>query len=244
MPTLLEYSPPTSPEPTTRRRWTWLLLALPSAVIPFVHFDCDASPVWVVTAWIFERDPVDRENVMILAMAAGLIAGLPLFLWRLRLLWRRPISQVERTAAFVIAIGTLLAFLIAVGTVLVEGSVDKFGWVALGVSIGLLATGLVALWLTRRHRTTGEFALTAMLVPYVAHATLCVIAFIQEHQLGWYLALVSTPAAIAEIIVLSWAMLRRPRWERVQKESPALTTPGQVQIDSNRGLTPPNPAPP
>jgi len=53
MPTLLEYSPPVvRPATRHRRRWAWLALAVPSAVVPFVPFTCDSSPVSVVASWV------------------------------------------------------------------------------------------------------------------------------------------------------------------------------------------------
>src|SRR5438477_610690 len=64
--------------------------------------------------------------------------------------------------------------------------------------------------------------LAAMLIPYVANATFCLIGFADKPQLGWYLTLVSAPAAALELTITAVAAILR--WRRAwltQTEGPA-----------------------
>ena len=248
MATLLEYSPPPSPTQAGRRRqWPWLGFWLPMLVIPFVHFTCDASPVGIVMEWASIRGWGKFDKLATVILAGGLVAGVPIYLWRLRLLWRRPIGQIERTAAYVIAAGVAAAYLLVVCLCIHEGDLDGLAWTTIGVSAAFLAAGTWVLWFRRSARGTVEHAIATMLVPYIANATFCVIAFYDEPQLGWYLTLIMTPIAAFEVILFAIAGGHgRVAVVKAQTESPASAqTPGPMLVSTMPDeITPPNPAPP
>src|SRR5436305_1716135 len=94
---LLQYAVPgDAPVVRRRRGWGWLALSLPSAVVPFVKFTCSTTPVGAVHEWVTENEHWRREDVLVTALAVGLIFGLFIVLWRVRLLWSRPLSTPER----------------------------------------------------------------------------------------------------------------------------------------------------
>src|SRR5436190_961122 len=87
---LLDYSPPRAPAPPDRRRrrWGWLVLSLPSLVVPFVPFACSASPVGVIAEAAGDAPRLNREMIAIVGLAVPLTLGALAALWRARVLWR------------------------------------------------------------------------------------------------------------------------------------------------------------
>src|SRR5947209_4579437 len=81
----LDYvSPTTVVEPRRRSVW-WTILALPTLVIPFVHFGCDYSPAGVLVGVVKDKaslHPWDVEGVMLCILAVCLCYGALAFAWR------------------------------------------------------------------------------------------------------------------------------------------------------------------
>src|SRR4051794_26952228 len=93
--------------PATRtaqmRRWVHAIFAAmcaPAAVVPFVPFVYDYSPLFVCRYLIFDvgRDS-SWERLLIFLLAAPFFGGIIIFLWHVRLLINLRTTRIERIAA-------------------------------------------------------------------------------------------------------------------------------------------------
>jgi hypothetical protein len=204
-PLLLEYRHAPAPA-TGRADWLFLLLGLPALVALFVPFTFGVSPVQVVreSPGTFPWTRWEPEMAIVLVT-------LPLFLpvaasaLRLRMIVSGREMRGERWASYAaaaIGAAAVLALLAAAVAQWWDMAVPE-RWM-FGAGAAVLAGGAVAVLALRRRGARRDVrALATMLVPYAADCTICLIAFREEAQLGWYLTAVSAAAALAEVVVLT-----------------------------------------
>lgn len=221
------------------------MLALPSVVVPFVPFACNATPVGAVHEWVTASDRWDRDAIMLTALATGLILPLFILFWRLRSFLRRPLGSTELVIAQTVAAVMGAGFLLALGFIVTASGLDASDWVSVGLSALWFAFGACACWRLRRQPRAYSFSLMALLVPYGATTIICLIAFFTDRKVGWYLTAVSGPAALAETITLFIQQLRARRGGAVDEiRNPALAgAPGEFAGASAvpAAISPPNP---
>ena len=205
-PLLLEYRHNPPARAAGRADWLFLLLGVPALVALFVPFTFGVSPLHVLrqTPGMLPWTRWEPEMAIVLVT-------LPLFLpvaasaLRVRMMVSGREMRGERWACYAAAavgaaaVVALLAMAAAQWGELTGG--DR--WV-FGTGGAVLAGGAGAVFVLRRRGARRDVrALVTMLVPYAADCAICLIAFREDPQLGWYLTAISAAAAVAEIAVLT-----------------------------------------
>jgi hypothetical protein len=210
-PVLLEYRH----DPAARRAhgidWLFFLLGLPALVALFVPFTFGVSPASVLhempKAFAWTRWEPDTTIVM---MTLPLFLPVSLSVLRLRLLLWGDATRGERWVCYALAAAGAAAVVALLGVAVAHRA--EMDWRDRGVfaAAGIVLTaGAIAMALImRRAGDRDARALAAMLVPYIADCAICLIAFRDDAQLGWYLTAVSAPAAVAEIVLLVFGYRR------------------------------------
>jgi uncharacterized membrane protein len=209
---VLEYSSGTAGAVRRRRRWIWAVLSLPLFVVPFVPFACKASPMGAVIEGAEHGPSIDRESFLLVMIAMPLVLGAVVGLWQARMLWRT--SATERLAAQVVGLVmagcAVLSLAILSGT---SGSLERKEWLILIASfVVLLASAAiwVRLWRRRRRGNPDDLAVAALLAGYVPAATLALLMFWDDREMGWYLTLYCAIVGSTQLALLAAAAREKP----------------------------------
>lgn len=228
----LDYVGPTTDAAPRRRSIWWTILALPTLVIPFVHFGCDASPAGelVRAAKDARSGSWDTDRTMLAILAAGLCYGALAFVWRVAGRW---VARHDAARALAISVGAagVIATVVMLGVFLYEMLTEraKAGeWVTFGACVGSLLGAAWLLRLIRRRHRRNEFVLGALLTPFIAVGVFCLIAFFSDAKIGWYLTLLSVPVSTVELLAMAFARDRQP----AEKETAGLVRPAVVVSSS------------
>ena len=189
----------------------FLLLGLPPLVATFVPFCYGVSPVAVLVAAVREfswREWTPEITILLL----GVPFFLPAIAWVLRLrtvAWgaSRP---VERRSGYAIA-GVGLALVLGVLGIAAASYTElmvRERWMFAFAAMAL-AGGAVAFVAHRRAGGAPDTSLLiALLTPYAANGVICLLAFEDSRQIGWYLTVVSISAVAVELLLrLAFARL-------------------------------------
>jgi len=192
---LLDYQ---IPQTAVRRTPRWLnavLLSLlfPAAVVPFVSFTYDISPLSALYE-IGQRISDLRDSLLVIALiSAPFFAGIVIVFWQLRALIRQPFSKPERIFAFWTAGASTLLTLGFCGYgmwQMLHNGFDSEGVTFECIGLGVLLAGAVLLWISRRMGAgIDELASLAMNPAYLANAIICLVGFKDNPQAGWWLTL-------------------------------------------------------
>ena len=220
-PLRLEYQPAADAPGAQQRRRGWRVAScaamLPGLVVPFVPFACDQTPaiivVWVPLEWLRGEPLSDILGIWLLSLP--FLLALPILLWKLRSLLRPGVpSPSERVAG--LALGAAAAAAVAgwMGMLWWSSLSDRDAaeLVTLAVTTGglLLVVGLfVRLTLGGRPDDRRAQVSVALLGPYVMTAAFCLFVWRDDAQVGWYLTLLPAAAALAELVAIGGAALRR-----------------------------------
>jgi hypothetical protein len=190
-----------------------MVLSLPALVVPFVPFACDTSPVGVLVEAPHRYKDLDRESVNFMLVALPLVLGAATAAWRVRVLWK-PATVAERLIAH--AVGAVMA--ICAAALILELCLDGKGMdlsaaLTLGAPAALLLIALAACIVCRRRWTPDEGASASLICGYVPAASLAMLIFWKDRQIGWYLTLAPVAAGLIEFVVLLRVGLRG-RWRR------------------------------
>lgn len=216
VPLHLEYR--AEPVPAVRRGWglASLLALLPGLVVPFVPFACDVAPTRLVAdagAQLGGSLRFTDADEMVGGLL-GLVAfsAFPLVLWAFRRLLRRTVSPPMRGALLTagvcgtLAVATVLAYLAAE-----LDSADAVELSLFGSSAAILGLSVTTVVLLTVQRRGADERVTASLAgPYAAVLVLFLVGYASFRQVGWYLAIPPTLAALAETLAAAAFALRRP----------------------------------
>jgi hypothetical protein len=214
-PLRLEYRAEASAD-TARRGWRAVSLAmlLPGLIVPFVPFACDDSPTEMVMAAgnkLLGPTPfADADELVRGLLGVSAFIAFPLVAWAVRRL--RPGLPSRWLRAVLLASGALGA--LAVATVLGSlaadmDSSDAVEWSVFGASAALFFLAIaVFVVLTIQRRGVEQRVTVALAGPYAAIFVLFLIAWAAGRQVGWYLALAPTAAAVGELLAAAAVALR------------------------------------
>lgn len=212
-PLRLEYR--AEPSPVTTRRVASLLALLPGLVVPFVPFACGFSPTELVadagTQLLGPEPFADADELMSGLLGLSAFIAFPLVAWALRRLWPGPPSRGCRAALFLAAAAGWFAVTVVLGSLTTDiDPADAWEWPVLGTSAALLCLAAAAVVLLTVQRRGAEQRITAALAgPYAAIFVLLLVGYAAGRQVGWYLALGPTAAAVAEVMAATAFALRR-----------------------------------
>jgi hypothetical protein len=219
-PLLLDYQAGNALERRTPR-WLHallLILLLPAAVVPFIAFTYDISPLsalWEIGQMV-QRGSDQNDLWLIAFLAAPFFAGLMIVFWQLRLLIRQLCSRTGRTVAFSVAGVSALMTLLFCGMGLWKMAHEGFDSESAtfeGIGFGVLLLGGGCFWLARRFRASGdELAMISMHASYLANAILCLFAFKSSRPLGWWMTMWACAVMVghtALILIISFRARRR-----------------------------------
>jgi hypothetical protein len=211
----LEYaSTDSAAPPAGRSRWRVMsLIALSSGLIlPFLPMDCDVSAVKVV--WkggvdLLGGQGMDREGWALWFLALPYFLIYPLIVWKVRQLAgrRRPRPRVFRATA--LTLGALGAAALLGMLTLMAWHSNRSGpsaeyWIfVVGPTVGLMLVGVLEAVLLMRPGRWDDQVTVALVGPYAVTLTVCVIAWSNGHQFGWYFALTPAAAGLVELIVIT-----------------------------------------
>jgi hypothetical protein len=104
-----------------------------------------------------------------------------------------------------------LSFATALGILLAdEGELGADGWALVIGAAGLLCLTLATVVVLAIRRASADARASAALAgPYAAMLLFCIIAYRDDAEVGWYLALAPAAAALAELLVMSVRAFRR-----------------------------------
>jgi hypothetical protein len=188
--------------PSSPLRLGLFVLSLPALVTPFVSFTWGTSPVDVVEGgW-------DGEWPLYL-MALTIFAGLPIVLWKARrLAWAMPPARWETRVLAVAAVIVTLPAVVIVGRMLwdtgemmAERNLGGDELLMLSLAVVALAGGLfLSAWRWRRRGLL--FGLeTCLVVGYVTVAVMCLLAFHEWPETGYWLTVPVTASLGAEMLL-------------------------------------------
>lgn len=228
----LDYVGPTTDVTPRRRSIWWTILALPTLVIPFVHFGCDYSPAGVLVGAANDArsGSWDTDRVMLYILAACLCYGALAFVWRVTGRW---VARHEAARALGISVGAAgvvaTVVMLAVFTYEIYNEGAKAGeWLAFGACAGSLLGAAWLLRAVRRRRRRNEFVLGSLLTPFIAVGAFCLVAFFSDGKIGWYLTLFSVPVSAVELLAMAFARERQP----AEKETAGPIRPAVVVSSS------------
>jgi hypothetical protein len=214
---VLDYQAPGTTRPRLWPRLLVLAATAPLLAAPFAPFTYGVSPLAVVAecATRIARGRFDSEMTLGL-LAAPFFVGILVWLWHLRQLrTARPPGGAERRSAVVLAVVTAGMNVLFAGRYFWE--ISSAGYhleELLTVSAGLcvLVLGAVALaCIARRPRPPHALPTLCLHAAYLANAVLCLIAFRDYHDIGWWLTLAGSAMLFGECVVIVAVALSQPR---------------------------------
>ncbi len=192
-----------------------VLAAVPAAASAFVTFTLGYSPVGFLLEFAQQIASVRIiQDVILVLLALPFLLGVVLLAWHVRLLVRPPATRVEKWLCL------SLAMLSAAGTValgfvvLPELDHDNDLRTIVAIWLALLTVAVAASLLAYFVRTRGgaELPVThAIGAAYLANAVVCLVAFYDDRQAGWYVTLVACGVMVAGVVLRFAPRLRRPR---------------------------------
>ena len=183
--------------------WRWLFVGLAgvAGVTPWVGFAHEVSPWDVVWAMLRGENFMDLWGFLMLA--APFFVGVVRVLWTLRLAIGGRARFGERAGAWVMGVGSLcmtgymVIFLMLPDT----SSGDWQMWCA-AASLGMMVSGgALAWWLWWRGRAAEVVATVPLYTAYLANAVVCMVAFVDQRSVGWWLTGVACGGLVAELVV-------------------------------------------
>jgi hypothetical protein len=204
---LLNYAAPATGESARRRRTPMqvalFLLALPAVVTPFVPFAYDSSPVDAVR----DVPQFGSDDWILYLVALTFFTGFPILLWKSRLLLL-PVAPRwwEWRVLAVVTLIISIPIVIVVGGMLWQVrrgnfSFDSEGMLMLSVALGVppAATTVMAL---RWRRRGWQAALETLLISgYLTNAAMCLLAFHEYAEIGYWLTVTVAASFAAEMIL-------------------------------------------
>ena len=183
-------------------RLALFVLSLPALVTPFANFTWGTSPFDVL------EDGWDSGWPLYL-MALTFFAGFPIVLWKARrLAWATPPARWETRALAVAALLVTVPAVVVVGQMLWdtrqligERYMQGNEFCMLSLAIVTLAGGLfLAAWRWRRRGLL--FGLeTCLVAGYVTVAAMCLLAFHESPEIGYWLTVAVTASFAAEMLL-------------------------------------------
>jgi hypothetical protein len=194
-----------------RRRDRWIMLgaSLPSAIVPFVPFVYDVSPL-AAAQHMFDDSVFDTLALSLLGVA--FFAALPALTWRAMLLRRLAMRVTARRAMLLIAVPFWIAMLwvnLLWCRSLIEDMRNDLGLhVALSnvwpfaVTIPLACIALLIAWRLHRQGDPDRAILIVLTIPFLATATSCLLGFRNDDwQFGYWLSMYVAVLWLAELAV-------------------------------------------
>jgi hypothetical protein len=204
--TLDYFQSPQALRPLGQHRILLYLMILPAAITPFLNFTSRVSPLFVVEEFSrMIRFPHWGEEMCLVLLALPFFIGVPTAFWRLRLLFGGNPSQVEKILAVIFSI-VCIAMPVAFVTIglLLNGVSALRGKEAIGISIGpfVSAAALTCDAWFRRRKTLLITRLNVLLnAGFLANGSLCLFAFADFPDSGWWLTLAVCLVMLAEWII-------------------------------------------
>lgn len=200
--TVLEYAPAIGPE--SRTIWPGLvalLISLPSAAVVFLDFAYHTSPWNVVAEFI--ADGVHFSSDWQLALfAAPFFLAFPLMWYGIRSIFSAKLSGQEG-----IGIWSLIG-LSACATLIVDANLmsDYFhyhtGGELIAVALGIVIAAPTAIVCWRKRFSAERYRLIGLYICYLANGAICLIAFAEYQNLGWYITLIVVCGMLVELVRL------------------------------------------
>jgi uncharacterized membrane protein len=210
---VLEYSAGTAGLPRKRRRWVWAVLSLPLLVVPFVPFACNATPMAAVVEGAKHGPAIDRESFLLMLIAMPLVLGTLLGIWEARTLWRT--SSGERIVAHVVGLMMVGCAILCMGNMVTGANgLELKEWLTLGGTFVVLLGSAVVwarVWRRRRLENRDDPALASLLGGYLPAATLALLMFWDDREIGWYLTLYCAIVAGVQLVLLAVAAAAREK---------------------------------
>ena len=194
----------------TTRRWTPLqiilfVLALPAVVTPFVSFTWRTSPLEVVS----DTPSLTGSNWPLFGVGLSFFAAFPILLWKSRrLLWATPPARWERRVLAVVAVVVTVPAFAVIATMLWElpqavreGNFRSDGIGTFGVALVTFAGGLILAAMRWRRRNLLAGLETLLLVGFLANAAMCLFAFHDDPEFGYWLTVPVAASFAAEMLL-------------------------------------------
>ena len=189
-------------------RWVFVVMAGVAGVTPWVGFADGVSPWAVVWEYISHGGLVGiGSGEVFLMIASPFFVGVVIFVWKVRLGSWDQTRAWERAGAWLIgAASTGVTGYVVLCRILPEVWShgrwnDSEGYCVLG-SLAVMALGVatvIAFW-WRRGRAE-LVALVPLYTAYVANAVICITAFSDARNVGWWLTGVACAGLVAELVV-------------------------------------------
>ena len=182
----------------------FLVLGLPALVATAVPFCYGVSPVRVLVAAVREFTWSQwAPEITILLLSLPFF--LPALAWVLRLrtvVWGA-VTPVERRAAYAVAVVGMALVLGVLGIAAADYKqlAVRERWMFVFAAMAL-AGGSAAFVIHRRSGGAPDASLlVALLTPYAANSVICLLAFEDSREIGWYLTVVSVGAVAVELFL-------------------------------------------
>jgi hypothetical protein len=211
---VLEYAPANGPE--SRTKWSGviaLVISLPSTAVVFLDFAEGISPWNVASAFVFDELHFwSMEDWQLALCAAPFFLAFPLMWLGIRSIFSAKLSGPESIGVWSLVGLSACATLIIDADLMVDFFHYHNGGELVAVGLGFVI-GAPALIFCRRRRLSAERSRpVGLYICYVANGVICLIAFAENKNLGWYVSLVIVCGMCAELMRLLFA-----------KKQPAMT---------------------
>jgi len=196
--------------PTTRRplELIFLLLWLPALAIPFLDFTHGVTPLAAAG---------EIANGAIPLLGISFFIAFPIIIWKFRR-WLAPPARWERritlALVFVCAAPHVMEMALIARDIIHDPHWPTGGWVRVLMEWSILICGfgipllglLLALSLHRRGESARALEIL-MMSPFVANAAMCLFAFYDDPETGYWLTIWIVMVGLGEMAILGWPRL-------------------------------------
>jgi hypothetical protein len=201
---VLEYAPANGPE--SRTKWSGviaLVISLPLTAVVFLDFAEGISPWNVASAFVFDELHFwSMEDWQLALCAAPFFLAFPLMWLGIRSIFSAKLSGPESIGVWSLVGLSACATLIIDADLMVDFFRYHNGGELAAVGPGIVVGAAAAIVCRRRHFSAERCRLIGLYVCYVANGIVCLIAFAENQNLGWYVALIIVCGMSGELLRL------------------------------------------